>query len=171
MACGSCQQRALAALAAENTASVYLSCLRASLGIGPGTWDEDAHVALYNHLASLVDAQGDWRMTPEEIRAIPFGANPARTVFYASRYPTRYLVAGDAFWSCIGVTQAEAREQVSAESGPYWTTVLTAANRISKAEAPASDLDGGLKSDPLVPLAIGGAAFLLLVVGSAMAGK
>lgn len=170
MPCRSCKQPALTRFGAvDNTAGgyVFINCLRRSLGLGFGSWDEEAHAALYSHLASMVEIQQEWSMTPEEIRAVPFGTNAARTMFYAARYPTRYLVAGDAFWTCMGTTADQARQSVSDESGPYWNQVVFAARTIGKAEG--GTRTGETKVDLGTPLAVGGAAFLVLLIGAAMA--
>ena len=169
MACGSCQQRALTRFGAVDTTAggyVFINCLRRALGLSFGTWDAAAHAALYDRLASMIEIQQEWAMTPEAIRAVPFSTGSARTMFYAVRYPTRYLVAGDGFWTCMGTTADAARQSLSEESGSYWQQVVLAARTIGKAEGGTGA--GESKVDLGTPLVIGGAAFLALLLGAAM---
>jgi hypothetical protein len=126
-------------------AGTFLSCLRRALGVAPAAdWNRDAHVALYNALASIINVQDTRRQTPDEIRAVAYAAEPEITGVYAGNYPTRYLTASNSFWTCIGVTRDDAVTQASRASGPYYDAMVSVMNHVRGTEEGTPDKPGGV---------------------------
>ncbi len=166
MACGSCGQ---ARLGASNLSVIFLSSLRGALGLGQGGWDRDAHTALWRRLAGLIDVRSDLGMTVEQLTAVPWGERPDRTAFYAAMYPPRYIPAGDAFWTEMGITAEDARTSMSRESGAYYLAAMGAADRIGKAEGLVGT--GPVKDTSPSPMLIGLGLVALLVGAIVVVGR
>jgi len=116
-------------------AGTFLSCLRRTLGVAPAAgWSRESHTALYNALATIINVQGDRGQTPDQIRAVAFGAEPQITGTYVGNYPTRFLPSNNTFWACIGLTRDEAAMQAASGTGPYYAAMLAVMDHVRRSE-------------------------------------
>jgi len=119
--------------------------LQRSLGVAPAAkWTQESHVALYDALSRILNVQSTRSQTPDQIRAVPYGSEPDITGTYAGNYPTRYLVASDRFWACIGVTHDEAAVQASRASGPYYEAMVSVMTHVRGTEEGPGDKSSGV---------------------------
>lgn len=116
-------------------ATTYIRCLRASLGAPAGeSWDQAAHDALYAFVSRQVDVLSERRQDGPTIRAVPFGAEPNNAGTYAIRFGD-WQGEGSSFWTCLGMTKADADRSRQDGGGTYWQMIRAAATEIGIAEA------------------------------------
>jgi len=82
-------------------ASDLVYCIGARFGIVTTKWNEELHNAFYRYLSTIVNVQAERGMSPEQIAAIPFGAEPATTASYVTKALRSYWQPGDTFWGCL----------------------------------------------------------------------
>jgi len=130
-------------LAQVEAGAAYLRCVRGMLaGVQPAAkWDEAAHAGLYRYVATQATIRSERGQTAEQIRAVPYGSEPARTAEYVMRFGD-WEGAGSQFWACLGLSKADADAQRSAGSGPHWGALSAAGSAVRGSEGGSGFKEG-----------------------------
>ena len=141
----------------------YVRCLQQSLGVPVmAKWNDAAHAALYAAASRQVAVLSERHEDGPTIAAVPFGAEPSIAAAYAMRYGD-WQQPDSQFWTCLGITKADADAQRQAGFGPYWDTLRAAATHISGTEAGPGERMLGVPwwGWLLIAAAVGGAVYVV----------
>lgn len=143
-----------------------VTCFLRELGITATKWSEDAHVALYNRLATNVNVLSEREVDGDTLRAIYYGQEPDATARYFYRTILQFTPASSDLWRCNHTDYAAAKEQVRNESGAFYTELVAASSHVLEAEK----VSPYRKTGEGIPgwLVVGGGILAVLGIGYAV---
>lgn len=139
-------------------AAAWIGCLSSAMGFGEHlVWTEKLHARIYQLAAEMRSTlEGRYPdLSPLYDRG--WGVDAGRTAQLASVLVLEHPQIAEAFWSCAGITQEQAIEQMRSKSGSYWDVLMSALGAIYNAETTPlhSKNDGPLAGVLLIAGSVG----------------